>query len=319
MYPYAALCVFVPLLIYWLLPPKRDTRSRLPEIHMPMLNHLIHAFPTHAPTTTPRRWQMLWLNLAWLSLVLALMYPNWLDKHTDVVQSGYDLMLAVDLSGSMEEADFRTPSGQAISRLAAVKSVLTPFIENRSGDRIGLILFADFAHLQAPLTLDNVAVNELLERARLGMAGEKTAIGDAIGLAVKKLRDRPAESRVLILLTDGDNTAGSLQPLQAAELAKDYDIRIYTIGVGGRGDFFRRGVDERTLRQIAELTGGQYYAASNLSALANVYNDIDQTLEKTEAESRVYLQRTPLYHYPLVVALLVLLLWQWQRGREDNA
>ncbi len=149
------------------------------------------------------------------------------------------------------------------------------------------------------------------------MAGKRTAIGDAIGLAVKKLRDRPESSRVLILLTDGENTAGKLEPLKAAELAQQYHIQIYTIGIGSV-DEVGRGFDEKTLKQIANLTNGQYFPATSLDALAQVYQHIDTTLKKTEAESRTYLQRTPLYHYPLVVAMVALFLLQLVQlyGRE---
>jgi Ca-activated chloride channel family protein len=139
------------------------------------------------------------------------------------------------------------------------------------------------------------------------MAGQETAIGDALGLAVKKLRERPEGSRIIILLTDGDNNAGNLIPLQAAQLAKQYNIRIYTIGVGEQGGGFRRGLNERPLSEIAQLTGGIYFSAEDLSALKQVYDHIDQTLQKTEAESRIYMQRTPLYQWPLGIAMLALL------------
>ncbi|MEZ5672456.1 MAG: VWA domain-containing protein [Thiotrichaceae bacterium] len=241
--------------------------------------------------------------------MFTLMYPQLIDKHVEIKQTGYDLMLALDLSESMNTPDFYTSQNQEISRFDAVKYVITPFVEKRAGDRLGLILFADQAYLQAPLTLDNQAVNVLIKRAMLGMAGQKTAIGDAIGLAVKKLRDRPESSRVLILLTDGENTAGKLDPIKAAELASQYKIQIYTIGIGS-ADNFGRGFDEKTLKQIANLTHGQYFPATSLDALAQVYQHIDITLKKTEAESRVYVQRTPLYHYPLLVAMTALLLLQ---------
>jgi Ca-activated chloride channel family protein len=240
------------------------------------------------------------------------MFPQWLDKHTEIKQTGYDLMLAVDLSGSMRNRDFIAPTGARINRLEATKIVLSPFIARRQGDRVGLILFADQAYLQAPLTLDTEAVRSLLAKAVLGMAGRETAIGDAIGLAVKKLRERPNDSRALILLTDGNNTAGVLAPEQAAELAKHYQIRIYTIGVGSVMSG-QQGLNEAPLRQISELTGGTYFPATDLQALANVYQHINDNLLQTEAESRVYLQRTPLYHVPLGLGLLALLGVIWLR------
>jgi len=311
-WPWLALLLPLPLIVWRFWPAHSRRAEPLPQLRLPAIERIQQAFAQLDFSQTRRRlqWRGFFLTLCWVSLVIALMYPQWLDKHIEVTQTGYDLMLAVDLSGSMKTLDFLTRRRQQINRLEAVKLVLSPFIERRIGDRIGLILFADQAYLQAPLTLDNLAVQTLLQKAVIGMAGRETAIGDAIGLAVKKLRDRPEDSRVLILLTDGDNNAGSLEPLRAAQLAKQYDIRIYTIGVGGQGNMFRRGLNEKPLKQIAKLTQGAYFPASNLNALTKVYDHIDNTLQQTEAESRVYVQRTPLYQWPLGVAMLALLILQ---------
>jgi len=303
--PWFALLLPVPLLVYFFFPIRQAASETTPELYLPQLQRLQHSFAHPTPQRNP--WQrQRWIILAviWLSTVLALMSPQWLDKHVDVKNVGFDLMLAVDLSGSMEADDFVTPDRRRIDRLSAVKSVLIPFIEKRTTDRVGLILFATHAYLQAPLTLDHTAVAKLLEKSMLGMAGRDTAIGDAIGLGVKKLRTRPENSRILILLTDGANNAGSLDPIKAAELAKQYNIRVYTIGVGGGGRMFGRGFDARSLKQIAKMTDGHYFSADNLGALTEIYQHIDQNLLKTEAESKTYYQRTPLYYYPLLLALL---------------
>ena len=306
-WPWFILLLPLPYLVqrFWVIQQREiDT---LPQLRFSATHRLQQAFtPTAFSQTKQPIWVEFLLWLVWIGLVFALMYPQLIDKQVEIIESGYDLMLAVDLSESMQEQDFSSPQGYRINRLEAVKQVMGPFIQRRVGDRLGLILFADQAYLQAPLTLDNEAVYTLLQKTVLGMAGKKTAIGDAIGLAVKKLRERPEESRVLILLTDGENTAGQLSPLKASQLAKQYRIRIYTIGVGTL-DVFGRGFDERTLRKIADLTEGAYYSATDINALANVYAHIDKTLHKTEAESRVYLQRTPLYHWPLGIAMLALL------------
>jgi Ca-activated chloride channel homolog len=311
-WPLFLLLLPLPLFVWRFWSVKQP--EKLPQLRLPTTVRVQQAFTQLDLSQSHRRqwWRWILLILCWIGLVGALMYPQWLDKHIEVSQTGYDLMLAVDLSGSMEAADF-VYRRQQITRLDAVKFVLGPFIERRVGDRIGLILFADQAHLQAPLTLDNLAVQSLLQKAIIGMAGRDTAIGDAIGLAVKKLRQRPEGSRILILLTDGENNAGTLKPLQAAELAKQYDIRIYTIGVGGKGGLFSRGLNEKELKKIAKLTEGAYFPATDLRALNNVYDHIDNTLQKTEADTRVYVQRTPLYQWPLGVAMVALLILQLLR------
>jgi len=321
-FPWLILLLPLPLLI-WLLPPKPAAKTvTLPQLRFVALARLQQAFAPLAeqqklPTSL---WQWLLLSLCWLGLVFAIMYPQWLDKHIEVTQSGYDLMLAVDISGSMDNPDFLTPNRQRLARLEAVNRVLPPFIANREGDRVGLIFFAVQAYLQAPLTLDIQAIGQLFSRTAEGMLGqrsplrERTAIGDAIGLAVKTLRERPSESRVLILLTDGDNNSGTLNPEQAAQLAAEYEIQIYTIGVGSS----QRGLDEALLQRIANMTDGQYFNATHLNALAEVYQRINNTLQKTEVETRVYLQRTPLYHVPLGVAMLALLGLWWVKILSVN-
>lgn len=313
-WPLLAFLLPLPLLV-WKFWHQYQSVDHTPQLRLPALSRLQTAFAQNQAINNQSRSLTQWLLLAtmWTALVGTIMYPQLIDKQVEVINSGYDLMLAVDLSGSMETPDFFTPQSQRINRLEAVKTVLQPFIERRIGDRIGLILFADHAYLQAPLTLDTDAVKHLLNNAIIGMAGKETAIGDAIGLAVKKLRERPEESRVLILLTDGENNTGSLHPLKAAELAKNYHIRIYTIGVGN----LYKGLNEKELKQIATLTEGAYFPASDLNALAQVYAHIDSTLKKTEAESRIYLQRTPLYQYPLTVAMLILILLYVAENRRN--
>jgi len=257
----------------------------------------------------------LWLAVcAWILLVTAVARPQWLGEPIELAMSGRDLMLAVDLSGSMDIRDFKL-KGREVDRLTATKAVAGEFIERRAGDRIGLILFGDRAYLQAPLTFDRKTVHTLLEESAIGLAGEKTAIGDAIGLGVKRLRDNPENQRVLILLSDGANTAGAVQPLQAAELAAKEKLKIYTIGVGADEmivrDFFgsRRvnpseDLDEKTMTALAEKTGGKYFRARDTAELEKIYAMLDE-LEPVERDKRYYRPHSELFPWPLGLALVL--------------
>jgi Ca-activated chloride channel family protein len=223
-------------------------------------------------------------------------------------------MLAVDLSGSMEVKDFQI-KGQMVTRLIATQWVGGEFIRRRVGDRLGLILFGRQAYLQTPLTFDRETVRTLLHEAVIGLAGKETAIGDAIGLAVKRLRGEDASSSILILLTDGANTAGEVTPIKAAELAAKEGLKIYTIGIGAdemivRNLFGNRRVnpsadlDEKTLTEIAEKTGGRYFRARDVEELENIYALLDE-LEPVEQESQTFRPRSSLYSWPLGAALTI--------------
>jgi Ca-activated chloride channel homolog len=331
-----ALLLVVPLSM-WLLNRNRsyvstDTRERKLSLLHPELHNLQAAFSTHRPATTiGTRIYYLLLGLLWIGLTLALMRPQWLEPHTEERSEGYDLMLAVDTSHSMEALDF-TVDGREVSRMQVVKGVMGRFIEGRRNDRVGLIIFGSRAFVLSPLTLDRQAVRHLLEDLVPRIAGDGTAMGDAIGLGVKKLRERPAGSRVLVLIADGENTAGTLPPLVAARLAAIEGIRIYAIGVGSdrkevpiveNGRRITRddlGFDEPAMRQLAETTGGAYFRGTDTSALENVYRRIDE-LEKSKAESRTVMIPKPLYRWPLGLALAALLalgLFPGARARRFN-
>jgi Ca-activated chloride channel family protein len=262
------------------------------------------------------RWLL--LLLVWILLVTAAARPQWLGEPVPLPTVGRDLMLAVDISGSMAQEDMRL-GGEQVTRLVLVKNVVNDFIKRRVGDRVGLLLFGTEAYIQAPLTFDHRTVGILLDEALIGFAGEKTSIGDAIGLAVKRLRERPIDNRVMILLTDGSNTAGSVDPLTAAELAARTGVRIHTIGVGAEEmvvrDFFgsRRvnpsaDLDEETLTKIAEQTGGEYFRARNPEELEKIYRLIDE-LEPIEQESEIFRPVKALFYFPLAGALILSFLW----------
>lgn len=262
--------------------------------------------------------------LAWLLLVLACVRPQFVGEPIALPVEGRELMLAVDISGSMEAEDMRL-GNRVTDRLTAVKVVGSDFISRREGDRIGLILFGRQAFLQTPLTYDRETVTTLLGEAAVGLAGKETAIGDAIGLAVKRLRERPEGERVLILLTDGSNTAGSVDPLKATQLAAESGVRIYTIGVGGeRRGLFGGGteLDEPALRAIADATGGRYFRARDVRGLADIYALLDE-LEPVEGGEKSFRPRSELYMWPLASALLLGLLLVLARllplGRRGTA
>lgn len=317
-WPWVALLLPLPWLLTRVARPSgaRGTELDGPVLLNPAVKHVEAAFAAGTPGTGLGG-TGLWLAIAlWTMLVATLMRPQWLEPHAEVVSRGYDLMLAVDVSRSMEALDF-TVEGMRVNRLAVVKGVVGRFIEQRRGDRIGLVLFGDGAYLQSPLTLDGAAVRMLLDGAVPRMAGDGTAIGDAIGLAVKKLRERPEGSRVLVLLTDGKSTAGSLPPEDAARLATRYGVRIYTVGVGSEGPVpvMQEGrmvmtemeVDRALLRRVAAMTGGAYFHATDSDALEQIYQRID-ALEETEAETRTLYVPHPMYRWPLGVALLLVLI-----------
>ena len=253
--------------------------------------------------------------LCWLLLVMAASQPQWIGEPVLLPTTGRDLMLSVDISGSMEAQDIQL-EGRNATRLEVVKSVVGDFVERRTGDRLGLILFAARAYTQAPLTFDRETVGILLEEAEIGIIEENaTAIGDAIGLGVRHLRERPESSRILILLTDGVNNAGQVSPLQAGELANREGIRIYTIGIGAESAarssiFSSRAVnpsadlDEETLTQIAVNTGGQYFRARNIEELEQIYAVLDE-LEPVEQEDETFRPTISLFYWPLGLCLFI--------------
>ncbi len=322
-WPWMGLLLLLPLLARWFWPLPADKAveqlegQRTVLLH-PALTHLREAFPVRRPgTPLGSRVQRILMGLLWLSLVLALMQPQWLEKHTEIKTEGYDLMLTVDASHSMDALDF-TVDGRQVSRMSVVKGVMGKFIENRKGDRVGLTIFGNQAYVLAPLTLDREAVRNLLDGVVPSIAGQGTAMGDAIALGVKKLRERPEGSRVLVLIADGESTSGIIPPTEAARLATVEGVRIYSIGVGSNQEqvpivennqlVYRDdlGFDEEVMRQVAEITGGAYFRATNTRALEEIYRRIDE-LEKSEVEARSVLIPRPLYRWPLAVALVCLL------------
>ncbi len=304
-WPWLWLALPLPLLSAWWLPPVQ--RQQAGTLRVPFPAALAPPRP-HA-----RRWRMVLAVMAWLLLVSAAARPQWLDPNQPMVVSGRDLMLAVDISPSMQIDDLRLDE-QRRNRLEVLQDRADTFLQRRHGDRLGLILFGAQAYVQAPLTFDRDTVRQLLAEAEIGFAGNATAIGDAIGLAVKRLRDSANDDAVVILLTDGANNAGELEPLEAAELARLSGVRIHTIGIGAdslhmEGVFGRERInpsadlDEALLRQVAALTGGEYFRARDTADLERIHAALD-VLEPTPQAIDLP-PRQELYPWPLAAALLL--------------
>lgn len=305
------LAVFpLPLILRVLLPVQTPVEQA--ALKVPFLEDFAGAQPSK--TGQRQQWPLMLATLCWILLVLAAARPQWLGDPIEQAVSGRDLMLAVDLSGSMEEQDFIL-NNKTVDRLTATKWVAGEFINRRVGDRLGLVLFGTHAYLQTPLTFDRKTVITLLNESAIGLAGDNTAIGDAIGLAVKRLQNQPDNSRVLILMTDGANTAGEVSPLKAAELAAENHLKIYTIGIGADEMLVRnffgthkvnpsQDLDEKTLTAIAEKTGGEYFRARNTEELNKIYALMDQ-LEPVEKDKQYFRPVQELYYWPLSLALLL--------------
>jgi Ca-activated chloride channel family protein len=274
-----------------------------------------------SPATLLLRRGLIVLRCLAVSLfVLAFARPQSGIKSTEITTEGIDIMLCLDTSGSMQALDFKT-EGKKGTRLQAVKKVVNNFIRGRKNDRIGMVVFGQEAFTQCPLTLDYGVLLSLLDSVKIGMAGDSTAIGSALGICVKRLKDLKSKSKVIILLTDGRNNSGTLGPATAAEVAKAYNIKTYTIGVGSEGEapflvdsFFGKqyvyqkvDLDEKTLKEIARVTDGKYFRATNTKALEKIYQQIDE-MEKTEVKIKEYMEYEELFMYFLIPGLCFLLL-----------
>lgn len=312
LFPMAFMLLPLPFLVRRFAKPASVTPGG--SLRVPFYPRFAGAAGGGSGSAMRRPWRLLIASLIWVALVTALARPVFVGDELPLPIEGRDLMMAIDLSGSMAQEDFAV-DGRTTNRLAVVKAAADDFISRRKGDRMGLILFSDRAYLQVPLTLDATVVGALLDEAQVGLTGQQTAIGDAIAIAGKRLKERPAKSRVLILLTDGANNAGVLEPMQAAKLAKDLGIRIYTIGVGAQRMVMQtpfgaqavnpsEDLDEGTLTRIAQLTGGRYFRAQDVQGLAGIYAELDR-LEPASGEPVFIRPSVSLYFWPPSAALVL--------------
>ena len=316
LWPLAFLLTPAPFLVRWLI---KASRKKQPALTVPSLEGFSGLSSNESFSATLSTVKLIILWLAWILLIAAVARPQWVGEMVSLPTTGRDLMLAIDISGSMATEDMQV-NNEYVDRLSVVKAVISQFLDARKGDRVGLVLFGTNAYVQAPLTFDLKSVKKLMIEAPVGIAGGKTAIGDAIGLTVKRLRERQNQEKVVILLTDGANNVGEIPPIKAAELASVDGIKIYTIGVGaeemrvpslfgslaGRTTNPSADLDEETLSKIAEATQGRYFRAKDTNTLAQIYELIDQ-LEPIEQEPETYRPFQVLYYWPLGISLCLFL------------
>ena len=307
-WPWLLLCLPLPLFLYWL-PAKSS--SEPVALKMPIQ---LDDFATSSQTQRKGKVPLILLTLVWILTVLAASRPQWLGDPIAIPNESREMMIAVDLSGSMQIEDMQL-NGQTVDRLTMLKTVLGKFITRREGDRLGLILFADDAYMQTPMTFDRHTVKKMLDEAVLGLVGQKTAIGDAIALAVKRFSQKKQSNKVLILLTDGQNTAGKISPEQALELAVAKGVTIYTIGIGAdvmyqRSLFGIRKVnpssdlDEDMLRKIAKQTHGEYFRARDGASMHRIYQQLDK-LQPIKQEQQQMRPLSALFYWPLALAFII--------------
>jgi Ca-activated chloride channel family protein len=304
--PWALALLAVPLLSYTFLPPYKERQVAL---RVPFFEQLAAGLGRKPEPGAVVMRKVLFARLVaplvFVLLVAAAARPQLVEPPVRRTQSARDLLLAVDISESMNTRDFTDPQGRKIGRLDAVKLVLDDFIIRREGDRIGLLVFGDAPHLQAPFTLDHGLCRELLDETRVGMAGARTMIGDAIGLGIKLFDAGKARQKVAVLLTDGNDTGSRVPPAKAAEIARSHGITIHTVGIGDPSTKGADLVDAGTLEGIAGETGGQFFLALGRPDLEGIYRKLDE-IEKTNLETSSYRPRRPLFQWPLGAALLLI-------------
>ncbi len=326
LYPEMFLLLFLPWCIFFLLPKVsgplggalkvpflddiKQIKARIGSLHFPFIEK-----------TLSFSFKLLYVYTIWTLLVFAAARPQYVGEPHHIRKQSRDIMLVVDISNSMLQPDFSTQT-RRLDRMTAVKAVISAFIEKRTEDRFGLILFGTQAYLQSPLTFDRQTVKEILLNTDAGMAGGSTSIGDALGLALKNLKDNNKNNKLIILLTDGENNDGFLSMAQAISLAEKENIKIYTVGVGGQANFIESlfhlrdaELDETSLKELAKRTQGNYFRASDLNDLSQIYQQID-TLEPQVEKQNIVQETKELFYIPLLLALFLLSLLIFKPGRS---
>ena len=318
-HPWFFILLPLPILVYWFVP---TYRSRENAIKVPFFTEILSALnetpKLAAGLLSAKHWQQVLLILSWLLIVTALAKPSMLGEVQTREAFGRDVLMLVDLSGSMDEKDFTSPDGNQLTRLSAAKQVLRDFIAQRDGDRFGLILFGDAAFIQTPFTADQQAWLKLLGEAQTGMAGQSTHLGDAIGLGIKVFaqNQQPSQEQVMIVLTDGNDTGSFVEPIDAAKIAAARDIKIYTIAMGDPTHVGEQPLDMEVVTRISELTQARSFVAIDQKELDKAYRLIDQ-LEPQQYSSASFRPKITLHHYLIAIVLgLHLVIFSWMILRQ---
>jgi len=308
-HPWLFLLLPLPWLIRRLLPVHQERKAAVRVPFLQRLSRLVGLQPGSGVAVTRRPLsQWIVLSITWLFVVMAIARPQWLGEPIIKELPMRDLLVAVDLSGSMEAEDFTDTEGNVVDRLTAVKQVLDTFFARRDGDRVGLILFGSAAFVQVPFTDDLDVVRELLDEAQIRMLGPRTMLGDAMGLAINQFERSEVDERVLIVLTDGNDTGSLVPPERAAEIARDNGVVVHTIAIGDPTAVGEQALDEKTLGNIATTTGGGYFHANDREELEEIYDHLDE-INPRQVETQSYRPITDLYDWPLAAGMLISLLY----------
>ena len=315
-HPWVLALAPMPLLVRWLLPARREMSC---AVRVPFLSRMVAAGGKPPGGAPGGEMSLVLRGLVWLLILTALARPQWLEPPIERVIPTRDLLLLVDLSGSMEQADFTNAAGQAVDRLAAVKEVLGEFLTNREGDRVGLVVFGNAPFLQAPFTTDLELCRQLLDETQVRMAGPRTALGDAIGLGIQLFENSDAPTKTMIALTDGNDTGSAVPPVEAARVATDRGITLHAVAIGDPTTVGEEKLDEEALRAMAKETGGDYFLAMNRAELTGIYERLDE-IETRKVKTVSHRLRRDLFFWPLAAALLISLAaqaWRLIFGRAS--
>ncbi len=324
LWPFVFLLLPLPFIVrrvFSRIDSEAEQRTTIIALRVPFYNQVGDFTVSNAGNSQRQiKWPLI---LTWILCICATARPVWYDSAQSMSQNARNIVLALDTSGSMQEEDFDV-NGKPVNRLDLVKTVVDDFVQKRTGDEISLVVFGSEAYTYTPLTYDLKTVQSLLKEVNIGMAGEMTAIGDALATGIANVAKLPADSRIVILLSDGKTNAGAVQVPEAIKMAQRTGVKVYTVGIASKPrtvrDFFgfeqvidpAADLDEKTLNQIAQATGGNYFRATTTGELKEIYDTID-SLEKSEHDGQIYRPRKELFYLPLIGAMICFLIACYKR------